>query len=95
MQQIISDFEAFIDKHGTSYHQFYVGIASDLNDRLRNGHNLDETIPCIWSTSPLHTSIVRAIEKYFLDKGAKGGPGGGDVDTQYIYAYLITPQTRE
>ncbi len=95
MQQIISDFETFMGKHGSHYHQFYVGIASDLNDRLANGHSVDNTIPCIYSTNPIHTDTVRSIERHFLDKGAKGGQGGGDANTQYIYAYLITAQTRE
>ena len=95
MQKIISEFEAFMGKQGKYYHQFYVGIASDPNDRLTNGHNIDNTIPCIWSTSPMHHNDVRAIEKHFIDKGTKGGPGGGDHNTQYIYAYLITPNTRE
>lgn len=95
MQQIILDFEAFIDKNGKYYRQFYVGITNDLNNRLVNGHNVDDTVPCIWSTNPLHTNIIRAIEKYFLDKGTKGGPGGGDESAQYVYAYLITPKTRE
>ena len=43
----------------------------------------------------MHHNDVRAIEKHFIDKGTKGGPGGGDHNTQYIYAYLITPNTRE
>ena len=95
MHQIISEFEAFMRKYGTLYNQFYVGIASDLNGRLTSGHKIDNTIPCIWSTNPMQTDIIRAIEKYFLGKGTKGGPGGGSNNTNYIYAYLITPKTRE
>jgi hypothetical protein len=95
MQTIINDFEVFMGKHGTHYHQFYVGIACDLKDRLRNGHRVDDSTPCIYSTGPLHTSSVRAIEKFFLDKGAKGGPGGGDYETCYVYAYRIGPNTKQ
>ena len=95
MEQIISDFEKFAGKHGTHYHQFYIGVASDAKDRLTNGHNVDYTIPHIYSTNPLHTDIVRTIEKHFLNKGAKGGPGGGDNNTRYIYMYLVGPKTRE
>lgn len=95
MQKIISEFEAFMVKHGAHYHQFYIGIASDPKDRLINGHNITNDVPNIYWTTPLNTDIVRAIEKYFLEKGCKGGPGGGDDTTRYIYTYLITPQTRE
>jgi hypothetical protein len=95
MQQVISEFEAFMSKHGTHYHQFYVGIASDPNDRLVNGHGIDQTIPHVYWNQPLHTEVVRAVEKHFIGKGAKGGPGGGDQNTRYIYTYLVTQKTRQ
>lgn len=95
MQTIINEFEAFMIKHGTYYQQFYVGIATDPNDRLINGHGVDHTVPNLYWNISLDTDIVRAIEKYFLNKGAKGGPGGGDNNTKYIYTYLITPKTRQ
>lgn len=95
MQEIITEFENFMGKHGQYYHEFYVGIASDPNDRLVNGHGVTINVPNIYWTAPLYTQIVRAIEKHFLDKGAKGGPGGGDNNTCYIYAYKISPNTRE
>ena len=82
-------------KNGTHYHQFYVGIATDPKDRLINGHGINHAIPHIYWDQALGTDTVRAIEKYFLEKGTKGGPGGGDNSTRYIYAYLITPTTRQ
>lgn len=95
MEAIIKAFEDFMGQHGRYYNEFYIGIASDPLDRLTNGHGCDASVPNIYWTAPLHTSIVRTIEKFFLDKGAKGGPGGGDVSTCYIYAYKIAPNTRE
>ena len=62
---------------------------------ILNGHGVDNTIPCIWSTASMNDEVVRSIEKHFLDKGAKGGRGGGDSSTCYIYAYKISPSTRE
>ncbi|MCU0652915.1 MAG: hypothetical protein MUD10_01525 [Candidatus Pacebacteria bacterium] len=95
MDNIIQEFEAFMRQHGTHYHQFYVGIASNPNERLINGHGIDATIPHIFWDRTLPTSVARAIEKYFLDKGSRGGTGGGDINTQFVYAYLITPRTRQ
>ncbi len=95
MQNIISDFESFIEYHGKNYSEFYVGIASNPIDRLENGHNVIGSTPFFYSVEPLHTDMVRAIEKYFLDKGTQGGSGGGDNDTQYVYIYLVTSDTRE
>ncbi|MFA6295171.1 MAG: hypothetical protein WC666_01965 [Candidatus Paceibacterota bacterium] len=93
MQQIINEFESFMGKYGKFYNQFYVGIAKNIFDRLTSGHNIDSSIQCIWSNNPMPTNEIRTIEKYFLDKGASGGQGGGDNNTRYIYAYLIGPKT--
>jgi len=95
MEAIITAFEDFMAQHGHYYSEFYVGIASDPVDRLINGHGCDASTPHIYWTQPLHTTVVRAIENSFLDKGTKGGPGGGGSDTCYIYVYKIMPQTRE
>lgn len=95
-EQIIASFEEYIRENGQYYPEWYVGIATDPDDRMFSGHGVDSGsgIWIYWDI-PQHTSIVRMIEKYFIKKGARGGSGGGDDDTQYIYAYKITPQTRE
>jgi len=84
-----------MSQHGQYYHEFYVGIASNPIDRLNNGHGVTVDMPNIYWTEPLQTQVVRAIEKHFIDKGTKGGPGGGDNDTCYIYAYKIHQNTRQ
>jgi hypothetical protein len=81
MQNVIAEFEKFMGQHEQYYSEFYIGIAADPNDRLINGHKVTIGIPNIYWTTPLQTNIVRAIEKHFLSKGARGGPGGGDNST--------------
>jgi len=39
--------------------------------------------------------IARQVEKYFHLRGCQGGPGGGDRDTRFVYAYKITRTTVE
>ena len=95
MQAVITAFEQFAGKHGQFYNEFYIGIANDPVNRLTSGHGIDSSVPHIYWNQPFHTNIVRAIEKYFLGKGAKGGGGGGDNETCYVYMYKITPRTRE
>lgn len=82
-------------RHGQYYSEFYVGIAADPVDRLTNGHGCDASTPHIYWTQPFYSTTVRAIEKFFHDKGAQGAGGGGDFNTCYIYVYKITPQTRQ
>jgi len=43
----------------------------------------------------LDTNFVRNVEKYFLNKGSRGGSGGGDNNTCYVYTYKIMPSTRQ
>jgi hypothetical protein len=96
MEQIIKDFEAFFGKYGKWYSEFYVGIAADPVDTLFNRHGVDKlTDAWIHSTTSVTSSAVRATEKLFLSRGARGGPGGGDTATCYIYAYRIAPHTRQ
>jgi hypothetical protein len=95
MQNVINEFEKFAKQNANFYRELYVGIASDPVDRLRNGHNVNENIPHIFWNQSLHTDMVRMIENYFLEKGCKGGPGGGDYNTCYIYMYKITNTTKE
>lgn len=95
MTEIINAFENFMRQHGQLYSEYYVGIATDPIDRLTTGHGVDASIPHIYWTQPMHSSVVREIEKYFLTKGACGGTGGGSENTCYLYTYKITSTTRE
>ncbi len=95
MTNIISEFEAFMGKNGQYYSQFYVGITDDPRERLVSGHGVHDRIPHIYTTNPLPTTTVRNMEKYFLQKGARGGTGGGIGATRYLYSYLITNSTRQ
>lgn len=68
--------------------QWYVGIASDVEQRLFSDHNVDKA-DGEWAYAPADTSeIARAVEQYFLDASFDGGPGGGDATTNVVYVYL-------
>ncbi len=96
MEVLIPEFETFFGKHGRYYNEFCIGIANDPKHALFTRHGVREFIdPWIHSTNALSSSVVRVMEKLFLDKGAKGGGGGGDNNTCFIYAYRITPSTRQ
>ena len=93
---IIATLDNYIVKWDTTYSNWYVGIASDPKDRLFNDHNVNEK-PGIWIFQECENdSVARDIEKYFVDTmKTKGGSGGGDEDSIYVYAYKITSTTKE
>jgi len=96
-EQIVSDLKIYIRDLGGEYSKWYIGIAADARKRLFDDHKVEERGGKGWIFRKCESSdIAREIEKYFIDTlGTAGGSGGGDDDTDKIYAYKITPTTIE
>lgn len=94
-KEIIEDIEGYMSNRGGDMDDWYVGIAAKPRERLFDDHSVDEdTGAWIWRRTS-SDSVARDIEKHFLEKGARGGAGGGDKDSSAVYAYKITWGTRE
>lgn len=94
-QQIIADIENYIRQCGGAFPAWYCGVATDPKSRLFSDHNVDQNnAQWIYRDGGTDT-VARNVEAYFLRKGCKGGPGGGDRSSRYVYAYKITSTTRE
>ena len=94
-EEIVIDFVSYISQWGSDYNDWYVGITKDIKERLFNFHNVKkESDAWIYRTAS-SSEIAREIESFFLDLGADGGSGGGDDDTDIVYAYKITDDTVE
>lgn len=95
LNQIAQEIDNHIRKCGGGYPGWYVGIASDPRTRLFNDHNVDENNGYwIYHDCGADTS-ARKVEEYFIGKGCKGGTGGGDNTSRFVYAYKIRTNTRE
>ena len=94
-EQVIADIEAHIRNEGGTIGTWYVGIATDARKRLFNDHNVSEAGGSWIYRQATSSDTARTVETYFHNKGAKGGPGGGDSGTDYVYAYKITSNTKE
>lgn len=91
--RIAGEIDTYIG--GTGYRNWYAGVASDPRRRLFVEHNVEEH-GGRWIFRPCSSDdVAREVEQHFLGKGCQGGPGGGDGGTRYVYAYLVTPSTRE
>ena len=92
---IISDIKAYMAKCGGGYGEWYVGIAADAEKRLFNDHGVNKNSGAwIWIRAA-SSDDARAAEKSLLALGMKGGCGGGDDDSDCVYAYRITSTTKE
>jgi hypothetical protein len=74
---------------------WYVGITSNVKQRLFNEHNVNEYndsgyIIC----QAINSEHARAAESNLFKLGFKGDTGGGDDTATFVYAYLITTNTR-
>jgi hypothetical protein len=90
----LADISAYIQNHQPQYSQWYAGIATDPRQRLFSDHNTSEKGGTWIYRDAGSENGAREVEKRLLQKGCKGGAGGG-VSPQYVYAYLITNNTRE
>lgn len=94
-QSVVAEIAAYMRRYGGGYSVWYIGIAADPRQRLFVDHSVRETGGA-WIYYDCGTDVsARRVEQAFLNAGCKGGDGGGDWRTRYVYAYRITASTRE
>ena len=90
-QKIKNEIEAFIH---SPIENWYVGISKNAGDRLKeHGVELEPANTSWIFRKAASDAIARSIEKYFIEKGADGGDGGG-TNCLFVYAYLKTSSTK-
>lgn len=94
--RIVDAIEAYVESFGGDWSRWYVGIASDVRDRLFSDHGVRECGD-LWIYRPAPTSrIARDAEADLIRKhNAQGGTGGGGVKTRFVYAYRTASHTVE
>jgi hypothetical protein len=93
--RIQSEILSHIRQCGGSFAGWYCGIAADPRDCLFNRHGVDAQNGA-WIYRDCGSELAaRQVESYFHSLGCQGAGGGGSVLTRFVYAYVITPKTRE
>ena len=94
--EIKADIERYIEDRDANYGNWYVGIAADPRDRLFEDHRVKKESDLWIYRKAMSSAAARSVEKYFIErKGTKGGPGGGDDSTRFVYAYKIMYYTQQ
>jgi hypothetical protein len=93
-KQIKEDLKKHIDKEGSVFSNWYVGITDNCKRRLGE-HSVPTGKGEAWwiCREAEDDETARKIEKYFIDLGCDGGDGGGDDDSKIVYAYKKTNKT--
>lgn len=95
-QQIANDIDAHLAKSNAKYFSnFYIGITNDIERRLFGEHNVPKKGHWFIYREATNDEHARSVEKHYLDKGMKGGDGGGDNSSTYVYCYEISNSTKE
>jgi hypothetical protein len=94
-EEIKKEIKAHIAKEGSGYKNWYVGITNDVNRRLHKEHNVPEKNAWFITRPANSVEEAREIEEYFHDLGCDGAGGGGDEDSEIVYAYKKTSNTKE
>jgi hypothetical protein len=93
-QVIINEIKSHIQKEGSGYKAWYVGMSRDPRNRLFKDHNVSEENSWWIIREAASSTAAREIESYFVNKlGTDGGTGGGDSSSKYVYAYKKTSST--
>ena len=91
-QQIIIEIEKW---RKYDYPRYYIGITDDIDSRLYGDQNVDKENDVWIYCEADNVTIARDVEQHFLDLGMKGGPGGGNDKSVFVYCYLIQRHTKE
>lgn len=92
-QTIYDEMIAHIRKEGSSASNWYAGITEDIGDRLFGDHNVPRKDHWFIHRRAESEDDARAIEDALHEYGCDGGPGGGDDDAVFVYAYKKTVRT--
>lgn len=99
---IYDDIIKSIDEHLSKspkryYRDFYIGITDNINERLFGYHQVNKQTDWWIFCAGDSEDIARKVEKYYIDKGMRGNPGGGKGKgkTKIVYCYEITNNTKE
>lgn len=93
---IVNDINEHLTKSGKRYYSdFYIGITDDIERRLFKEHNVSrENSWWIYRTAT-DAETARRVEKYFLSKGMRGAPSGGNDSSDTVYCYAVGSTTVE
>ena len=85
---IYDEIMAHMNKEGSGYQTCYVGITSDIERRLFGEHNVPREDAWYIYRKADSEEDARALEEYILKThNTDGDVGGGNHESQYIYAY--------
>lgn len=92
---IILDIDSHMKQSGITNANWYVGISSDIDERLFGFHQVPRKDHWYIYRRASNDSNARDVESAYHRAGCKGAGGGGDRTAVFVYAYVISANTVE
>jgi hypothetical protein len=90
-----SEIDAHMTQSGIPNNRWYVGITSNVQERLFGYHRVSRQNDTWIYRHCLNATEARDLEAAYHRAGCKGDTGGGDATCCTIYAYVVTMATVE
>lgn len=95
VETIIAKIEKHMDKVGGKRSEWYVGITSDIEERLFGFHRVQRKGGRWIHCKAANDADAREAEAAFHEAGCQGAGGGGDHTAVHVYAYPVAEDTVE
>lgn len=92
-QEIIKEIKEHIASRGGSYADWYVGIATDPQERLFKDHKVNKDTDKWIRRLADSEKQAREIEDYFVNTLKTDGGTGGGINPTSVYAYRKNSHT--
>ncbi len=94
--RIVSDIVSYIQQADGDFSSWYVGIADDARSCLFSQHNVDESKDLWIFDNAITENCARKAEQRIIEEHkTQGIVGGAGYTTTSVYAYKVTPTTRQ
>lgn len=88
-KQIVTEINKFCQKVKVDkLHKAQIGITKDPERRLFSEHKITDKSYWWMYTKAENEDTARDVELHFLRMGMKGGYGGGDSESVYVYCFV-------
>lgn len=96
-EEIIANIKDQIDSEKGSYDSWYIGTTNDADKRLFSPteHNVDQNNGWWIYRSANSKEIAEEIAKYFINLGLKGSTVSISDNSNIVYAFKISPLTKQ
>lgn len=88
-KKIVEDIMGFCNKVGVlDFSKVHIGTTKDVQRRLFEEHRITNEGYWWICCKAKDANTARAVELHFIRMGMRGGTGGGDNETIFVYCFV-------